>query len=270
MIDVLRSHISGVDPQNRLNAVREYLQWLVLQALDDSGYRKNLAFTGGTCLRVVFGIHRFSEELDFSLVQRKGFDIHALNEALLRRMGLLGLKAESGSIKDSNTVASFFLSFGELLQPLGLSPMKSEKLAIKFEVDTRPPRGGHVEEFLFQDPILFLINHFDLPSLFATKLHALLFRGYDKGRDYYDLFYFLRKKTVPSLALFQAAVKQTHPDLSFPSQESIVSAIREKLEAMDEKKLLRDVGPFLLEPGEDRFLKRDILVGSLRQAFPNQ
>lgn len=270
MIEVLRSYISGQDPQHRMNALREYLQWLTLQALDDSGYRKHLAFTGGTCLRVVFGINRFSEDLDFSLVQRNGFDIRVLNDDVLRRLVLLGLKAESGPIKDANTVQSFFLRFGELLQPLGLSAMKSEKLAIKFEVDTRPPKGGRIEEYLFQDPILFLINHFDLPSLFATKLHALLFRGYDKGRDYYDLFYFLRKKTVPSLALFQAAVKQTNPELSFPTQESIISAIREKLEGMDEKKILRDVGPFLLEPGEERFLKRDMLMGSLRQAFPSR
>ena len=267
MLDVLRAHIAKETPQQRLNAVREFLQWVILQALDDSGYRKHLAFTGGTCLRVVFGINRFSEDLDFSLVQKKGFDIRVLNQALLLRLCRLGLKVDSSPVKDVNTVASFFLRFAELLQPLGLSALKSEKLAIKFEVDMRPPKGGKVEEYLFQDPILFLINHFDLSSLFATKLHALLFRDYDKGRDYYDLFYFLRKKIVPSLVLFQAAVKQTHPDLDFPTHDSIGKAIRDKLMSMDEKKILKDVGPFLLDPGEERFLRRDMLVKSLGQGF---
>lgn len=118
--------------------------------------------------------------------------------------------------------------------------MKAEKLSIKFEVDTRPPSGGTVQEFLFQDPILFMISHFDMASLFATRLHAFLFRGYDKGRDYYDLFFFLRKKVVPSLGLFRAAAKQTHPDLAFPTLASVLAAIREKLEGMDETKALRE------------------------------
>lgn len=266
MIDVLRTHMDTKPPHQRVNAVREYLQWLILQALDDSGFRRNLSFTGGTCLRVVFGINRFSEDLDFSLVHRKGFDIQVMNEALLRRLGRLGLNPESSLVKDKNTVCSFFLRFGGLLHSLGLSALKTEKLAIKFEIDTHPPAGAVVLEFLFQDPIVFMINHFDMPSLFATKLHALLFRGYDKGRDYYDLFYFLRKKTVPALGLFQAAVKQTHPHLTFPNQDSIFMTVHKKLEEMDEKKILRDVGPFLLDPEEERFLKRATLLKSLEQA----
>ncbi len=270
MLEVLKNHADGFAPHQRMNATREYLQWIILQLLDDTGYRKHLAFTGGTCLRVVFGIGRFSEDLDFSLVQPKGFDLRALNEAVLRRLELMGLAAESSPAKDKNTVGSFSLKFAGVLQHLGLSPMKSEKLSIKFEVDTRPPAGGVVSEFLFQEPILFMINHFDLPSLFATKIHALLFRGYDKGRDYYDLFFYLRKKTLPSLSLFQAAVKQTHPQLNFPSLDSVFTAIRKKLSEADEKKILRDVGPFLLDPGEERFLKKDVLLMSLRQAYASK
>lgn len=267
MIEVLRSHISTKPAEQKLNVLREYLQWLILQALDDSGYRQKLSFTGGTCLRVVYGINRFSEDLDFSLVQKQGFNLRDLHEALLRRLTLMGIKPESSPFKDHNTVVSFFLRFGGLLHPLGLSALKNEKLAIKFEVDTHPPSGANVIEYLFQDPIVFMINHFDLPSLFTTKLHALLFRGYDKGRDYYDLFYFLRKKTMPTLTLFQAAVKQTNPGLKFPTMDSIFECVREKLNGMDEKNILRDVSPFLLDSGEQRFLKRTVLLKSLEQAF---
>lgn len=268
MLEVLRAHVSAAPSHQQLNALREYLQWIILQALDDTGYRGHLAFTGGTCLRVVFGINRFSEDLDFSVVHRNGFDMRAMNAAVLRRLSRLGLEPESSPVKDRNAVRSFFLRFGGLLHALGLSPLKTEKLSIKFDVDTRPLAGGKVEEFLFQDPVLFMINHFDLPSLFATKLHAFLFRGYDKGRDYYDLFFFLRKKIVPSLPLFRAAAKQTHPELAFPSLESVFQGVREKLGSLDEKKVLRDVGPFLLDPEEARFLKRETLLKSLGQAFP--
>ncbi len=164
-------------------------------------------------------------------------------------------------------IDSFFLRFGGLLHSLKLSPIKTEKLSIKVEVDTRPPAGGVVKEYLFQEPILFMINHYDLPSLFATKLHAFLFRGYDKGRDYYDVFFFLRKKIIPSLPLFQAAVRQTQADLVFPTLESVIEAVRNKLQGMDEKQILRDVAPFLLNPEEERFLKREFLLKSLEQAY---
>jgi predicted nucleotidyltransferase component of viral defense system len=171
MIDLLKQYLSGQPSSQHLNATREYLQWVVLQTLDDAGYRSRLCFTGGTCLR------------------------------------------------------------GEL-------------------------------------PRLFLVNHFSLPSLFATKVHALLFRGFDKGRDYYDLFFFLRKKTEPDRALFRSAVKQTHPKMDFPNRLSVISAIRSKLETMDEKAILKDVGPFLLDPSEARFLRKDVLLKSLSQAYP--
>lgn len=265
MIEILRTHLASYPPHQQLNALREYIQWLILQTMDDAGFRTHLAFTGGTCLRVVFGLPRFSEDLDFSLVVKKGYDTRQLNAALLRRLGLRGLETESSAIKDQKTVASFFLRFEGLPHALGLSPMKSEKLSIKIEVDTRPHPGAVVEEYLFQEPILFMVNHLDLPSLFATKIHAILFRGYDKGRDYYDLFFFLRKKVTPSLRLFQAAVRQTHPETAFPSLESVFKAVHDKLEGMDEKRILRDVGPFLLNPEEERYLRRDLLLKSLDQ-----
>lgn len=269
MIDVLREHISKVLPSHRQNALREYLQWLLLQAMDDGGYRRHLAFTGGTCLRLIFKTRRFSEDLDFSLTHRRGYDTFALQETLLQRIRRLGMRAEGSPVKDNKIVTSFFIHFEELLYLLNLSPQKTQKLSIKIEVDKNPPTGAKVEEFLFQDPVPFLVNHLDLPSLFATKLHAFLFRRYDKGRDYYDLFFFLGRRVMPSLKLFQMAVRQTHPELIFSTYSDLFDAVRRKLEGMNQKAVLRDVAPFLLLKSEERFLTKPILLKALDQFQSN-
>ena len=267
MIENLQKYLLGFPPGQRPNALREYLQWLILQALDDGGYRPKLAFTGGTALRLIYGTQRFSEDLDFSLIIKKGYHSDALKDLILQRLRRWGLQAEVHQFKDERTVASFFIRFRELLQPLKLSPNVEQKMAIKVEVDKNPPSGGHVEDFLFQGPVTFLVNHYDLPSLFATKLHAFLFRRYDKGRDYYDLFFFLGKNIEPAMGLFRNAVRQTHPEEQFASWRDVLSAVRSKVFHMDEKKILADVERFLLKPEEARFLSKTVLLKAVDQAL---
>src|SRR3989344_3097033 len=220
MIDLLAERLKPVAPHLKLNSAREYLQWTLLQGIDDAGCWANLAFTGGTALRVVFGNKRFSEDLDFSLVKREGYDTGDLCRALLQRLERLSLKAGASDVKDRKAVGSFFIRISNLLHPLGIAREKGQKLSIKIEVDKNPPAGGRVEEYLFQDPILFYVNHYDLPSLFATKLHAFLFRGYDKGRDYYDLLFLLGRKARPNLSVFRNAVRHTHPRAGLVTEAS--------------------------------------------------
>jgi predicted nucleotidyltransferase component of viral defense system len=266
MIDVLRAHLAGVAADQRFNALREYLQRLVLQALDDASYRKNLAFVGGTALRIIYGTPRFSEDLDFSLLQPQGYDTARLNQRLLRDLERRGLPVDSSPVKDEKTVASFFIRFRDLLAPLKLAAAEGQKLSIKLEVDKRPPAGAHVEETLLPEPVICLVNHYDLPSMFATKLHAFLFRRYDKGRDYYDVFYFLGKKVQPSLNLFQNAVRQTHPEMQFPDLAALWEAVAKKAESLDEKQALKDVRPFLLNAADERFITKAYLLKAIDQA----
>lgn len=267
MIDAIRATLSSLPAPQRLNGLREYLQWMVLQALDESGHRAPLIFTGGTCLRVVHGIARFSDDLDFSLAQKKRWNLGKVREDLLTHLKRRGIEVEASNVNaEGRAVGSFWIQFPKLLFPLGLSSQRTQKLSLKFEVDQNPPKGGHVEEYFRQAPLPFLVNHYDLPSLFATKAHALLFRGFDKGRDYYDFLFFLGRKIKPNLKLFQNAVRQTHSNLSFETPESLWSAIRIKIEAMDQSLILRDVRPFLLNPDEERFLTKPLLLKALAQA----
>jgi len=263
MIEPLRDAIQSLPAHQRLNGAREYLQRLLLQALDQEGLRKQLAFTNGTALHLIFGTQRFSEDLDFSLIEPKSYTTKPISDALERRLRQSGLRPEIWNYKDEKTIASFSIRFADLLHPLGLSPNKTQKLSIKFEVDKRPPLGGEVEETLIQNPFLFLSTHYTLPSLFATKLHAILFRRYIKGRDYYDLLFYLGKKVRPSLKLFQNAVKQTHPDQLFPSLRQVYEALQKKIGSIDDPVMRRDVEPFLLNPEESRFIRKDIMLKAL-------
>src|SRR5258708_6007963 len=145
MIDALRAQVGAAAPEHRLNQLREYLQRLILQGMDDAGYRKHLAFVGGTALRIIYGTGRFSEDLDFSLVGPRGYHTEALNKALLKHLQRMGLGVDSSAVKDEKTVASFFLRFKELLAPLGLSAMPEQEVSIKLEVDKKPPAGPSVK-----------------------------------------------------------------------------------------------------------------------------
>lgn len=267
MIDAIRASLSPLPPPQRLNGLREYLQWMVLQVLDESGHRADLIFTGGTCLRVVYGIARFSEDLDFSLAENNHWDMGKVRADLMTHLKRRGISVETSNVRaDGRAIGSFWIQFPNLLFPLGLSTQRTQKLSLKFEVDQNPPKGGTVAEFFRPAPLPFLVNHYDLPSLFATKTHALLFRGFDKGRDYYDLLFFLGRKVKPNLKLFQNAVRQTHPQLSFKTPGSLWSAIRKKIEAMDQPLILRDLRPFLLNPEEERFLTKPLLLKALALA----
>lgn len=268
MIDALRAYLSPFPHEQKTNALREYLQWMILQILDEGGHRSSLVFTGGTCLRVVYGIGRFSEDLDFSRVPNVRQTRTSLNKDLLMRLNRRGLSVEVSSPDGKErAVASTWIQFQNLLSPLGLSAQKNQKLSVKLEIDQSPPQGGTVEEFFRPEPLPFLVNHFDLPSLFATKAHALLFRGFDKGRDYYDLLFFLGRKVRPHWTLFQNAVKQTHPHHSFLNPRDLWEALKNKILKMDEHRILQDVRPFLLKPQEERFLKKDVLLLAIQQAM---
>jgi len=115
---------------------------------------------------------------------------------------------------DRKTVHTGWVRLGGLLHDAGLSPMSDKKLAIKVEVDTRPPAGSRCERQLVTRHLSFLVQYYDLPSLMAGKLHALLTRRYAKGRDWYDLMWYLsqRPPVAPNLTLLQNALDQTPLD----------------------------------------------------------
>lgn len=238
-------------PGSPINLGREYLQARILLALQETGAMIPLAFQGGTALRFLFGLPRFSEDLDFALerTERVTFEIvHAAERvrAQLERQGYeVGVK-----VRSKPPVQGMLVSFPGLLHELKLSPHRTQSLRIRIEVDTNPPSGAGLASTIVRRHALLNIQHHDQSSLLAGKLHAVLQRSWVKGRDLFDLFWYLSDSTwpEPNLVLLNNALKQTRwkgPELG-PSNWR--SAIHERVAAIDWKAARRDVDPFL-EPG---------------------
>ncbi|MFH0731626.1 MAG: nucleotidyl transferase AbiEii/AbiGii toxin family protein [Candidatus Omnitrophota bacterium] len=267
MIEVLKQYIAAeASSEKKANLLRELLQLLFLKILHDKGYFAKIAFVGGTALRVLYDTRRFSEDLDFSLIDKKGYSFLAMISALERELGLNGLKI-SAKTKIAKTVQSGMLKFPGLLQQLGLSAVKEQNLSIKIELDSNPPSGWQLENTLINKTYVCNITHFALPSLYATKLHACFFRKYIKGRDFYDLIWYLGKKIKPNYKLLNNAIKQTHGESPELGENNIKDFLLKKLEKIDFCAVKKDVERFLEDENELKLLELSIISKSVRDVF---
>lgn len=251
------------DPGQALNLLREYLQALVLRSLHESEAFRPLAFVGGTALRFLHGLPRFSEYLDFALVTAEGYAGQDWLAKVKRDLTLAGFVPEV-TWNDRKVVHTGWVRLAELLHEAGLSGLPAEKLSIKVEIDTRPPAGARCERRIVTRHLIFLLQHYDLPSLLAGKLHAVLTRKYAKGRDWYDLMWYLsqRPPVVPNLDLLQAALDQTQGAGRFDAR-SWRGLARDRLASLDLQAVVAEVEPFLERPRDAVLLTRDNLAALL-------
>ena len=168
------------DPGRRLNALREYLQGFILRSLHESEASRAIVFVGGTALRFLEDLPRFSEDLDFSRISLDGYDPVRWLDKLKRDIHLAGFDSAVRWI-DREPVQVAWIRTASLLVEAGLSGHPEQKLSIKVEIDTRPPAGATVLRSVITRHFTFVIAHHDLPSLMAGKLHALLTRPLAEG-----------------------------------------------------------------------------------------
>jgi hypothetical protein len=241
------------DPQRRLNALREYLQAFIMRSLHESEAGQAVAFVGGTALRFLEDLPRFSEDLDFSRVSVDGYKPVRWFEKLKRDLHLAGFESTIRWI-EREPVQVAWVRTAHLLAEAGLSGHARQNLSVKVEIDVRPPAGAQIRRTLVTRHFTFVVIHHDLPSLFAGKLHALLTRGYPKGRDWYDLIWYRSRRPPlePNLQLLQNALDQTHGAGRYRAADwrTLLSA---RLADLDIRTLARDVQPFL-ERREDASL----------------
>ena len=233
------------DPAQRLNVLREYMQVLALRSLHESEAFRCIAFVGGTALRFLYRLPRFSEDLDFSLESEDGYDLDKWMNKLKRDLQLAGFDS-SVSLNDSKTVHTVWIKTGDLLKIAGLSAMANQKLSIKLEVDTHPPKGAQSQNQVIERHRLFTVRCYEMPSLMAGKLHALITRQYCKGRDWYDFIWYRaqRPQQEPNLILLQNALDQTEGAQTFDSSKW-KEYVRNKISTLDIVKVTEDVQPFL-------------------------
>jgi hypothetical protein len=165
------------DPVRRLNALREYLQAFIMRSLHESEASRSIAFVGGTALRFLEDLPRFSEDLDFSRIGTDGYDPVRRLRKLGRDLDLAGFDSAVRWI-ERTPVQVAWIRTASLLAEAGLSGHREQKLSIKVEIDTRPPAGAAMQRSVITRHFTFVIRHHDLPSLITGKLHALLMRGY--------------------------------------------------------------------------------------------
>lgn len=267
MIDDIKNYLNEFPENQRLNLLREYLQNIILKIISDLGYKNNITFTGGTALRIIYKINRFSEDLDFSLTQKKGYIFNEFLDKLKASLEKYSLEFEFNKIKNK-TVNSFFIRFIDLLYPLNLTNQKDQKFSIKIDIDTNPPADADITEYIYYERFYYIINHFTLESLFALKLHALLFRKYIKGRDYYDLVFFLNKKVLPKFKLFKNAVKQTNPESKFVNLNEVFIKLKKRIDNLNYESVVNDIRPFLLKFEEIELLKKKNIILFFNQYMP--
>ena len=267
MIEIIKQRLTKeMSNEEKLNRCREFIQVLCLKILDESGAFASLAFTGGTALRIIFGVKRFSEDLDFSLVKKGLKPFSEINENLVKGIKLAGLDVNS-NVKTKNTVHNTMLKFPGVLKELGLSPLESQNLSIKIEVDTNPPEGGVVQNRFIQQEYVFNVTHFDLPSMFSTKLHACFYRDYLKGRDFYDFIWYMSNKVKPNFVLLNNAIKQTEGAAPVVSERNFKEFLLKGIERVDFKSARKDVERFLEDKKELRLLDADLIKNNIESVY---
>ena len=266
MIEVLKQKIENYpgSVNDKYNALREFLQLLILKKIDEAGYFQHIAFVGGTALRILYDLKRFSEDLDFSLIKTPFFDFNKFVAKLLYELQHESLCVDHKQ-KTSAAVCSLQLKFKNILYETHLSPHKDEVIMINLEIDCRPPIGYKTQLSLLSKGDMIAINHFDLPSLFAGKLHAILQRKYTKGRDYYDFLWYQGRKIKPNLEMLNAALEQTLGKNPALDEDTLKAMLTKRFSETDYAVVKKDVEVFLQDPNELRFFTKELFIQSIEQ-----
>jgi predicted nucleotidyltransferase component of viral defense system len=259
-VAIIRDRLATYDCKSEIEeeqAVREITQELILAALGRTEFFKEAAFQGGTCLRVLYGLDRFSEDLDFALKERNpDFEWEKYLGAVTEELAAYGYRIEiqDRSARDTrDTMIKKALikddTIGKVLNfhYAGKAGVLS-KIRIRLEVDSNPPSGSEYDIRYLDFPFVSSVVVQTLPSLFAGKIHALLCRDYLKGRDWYDFLWYTARKTPINYTLLSSALAQVGPwkgaglsvDYSW-----CFEALRNKIETNDWQAAAEDVRRFV-------------------------
>ncbi|HAW60317.1 MAG TPA: hypothetical protein DCW86_02445 [Actinobacteria bacterium] len=259
MVEQIRSENPAVTSEELINIIREYLQIIILKSIYQSKFGRDISFMGGTCLRICYDLKRYSDDLDFSLDRKTaGYSFQSLNQLIQRDFSLRNIKMDL-SISEDKTVQKVFIKAVNLLEPLGLSRIKDQKLHIKIEVDTNPvdiKYGGRETFFVNKYNEVFPILKHDLETLFAGKVLAILCRSYRKGRDFYDLIWYLNRGTKVNLAYLNEGLKVANYPSNFSNEKVLFEAIERVVLEFEPDFILKDIGRFLEDPKEEAWLRQ--------------
>ena len=269
MNQVLRQMLVRYDCRNEndyINAIREIMQELTLQGLWRGKFFEHAAFYGGTALRILYGLNRSSEDLDFSLLKPDpAFRLSGYAEALKRELASFGFATEFVE-KEKNPAShidSAFLKTNTRTQMISIGLPEAlidrihsrTELKIKLEVDIDPPPGFLTEVKTLLRPIPHSVRIYTLPDLLAGKLHAVLcrrWRNRAKGRDWYDMVWYAGNHPQVDLAHLEQRMRQSgdYPDSLPLTLERLHEFLNAAIDMVDVEMLKSDVRPFITDRQE--------------------
>lgn len=287
MHDAIRSMMDRYDLQTRddyINALREILQEIALLGLWRSKFFEHAAFYGGTALRVVYGLDRYSEDLDFSLLKPDdSFSLGTYAESLKREINSFGFHVDFEQRRKSHQspIESAFLKTNTYKQMIIIEATEellrdlhhSKNLKIKLEVDTDPPPGFETESHFVLQPIPISVRIYSLPDLFAGKLHALLFRHWKsrvKGRDWYDLVWYASKYPQFRMSHLEARMQQScgYKEKGPISFDKLQSLLQDAVNKLDVEKARKEVSPFVRDHRTLELWSRELFSDVIQRVIP--
>jgi predicted nucleotidyltransferase component of viral defense system len=220
-----------------------------------AGFFNKAAFYGGTCLRIFYNSQRFSEDLDFSLLQKdKDFTIENYFDAILGEFKACGREISITRKKkpDTTQVESAFLKDNTDIANVEFQTERTVKVKIKIDKD--PPLSFNTEHKLLLLPFSFMTRCFTLPGLFAGKMHALLFRKWRnrvKGRDWYDFEWHCRNGSLLDFEhLKERSLQSGYKEPPDFSKDVCIDLLKRRIESTNIEMVKADVRPFIKNPGE--------------------
>ena len=264
MHDAIRSMLDHYDCRARddyVNALREILQYMALLGLWRAKFFEHAAFYGGTALRVLHGLDRYSEDLDFSLIKPDAsFSLGIYGDALQREISSFGFHVsfERREKTQASAIESAFLKANTYQQLITIEADRallrelhpSQKLKIRLEVDTDPPGGFETETRYILQPIPFFVRVYCLPDLFAGKIHAVLCRRWKtrvKGRDWYDLAWYLGRFPEVRIRHLEARMRQSgdYQDDDPLTHDKLRHLLQQAVDNLNVEQVRREVTPFI-------------------------
>ena len=281
MNSILETMLSKYNPKNNIdreNAIKEIVQEVVLAGLSRGGFFNKAAFYGGTCLRIFHGLNRFSEDLDFTLINKESFNIEDYIPYVKKELLSCGLDMDV-SFKDKNKdkeIQTAFVKGNTLLLMMNFFPSSNEskqvvgnqKIKIKLEIDTDNPSGGTTEIKYQLLPSPYEIRIFDENTLFAGKIHAIICRNYKnhvKGRDYYDYLFYLGKGTKVNLKYLENKLKKTGK-ISIDTVltlDMVKDLLKERFLNVDFNSAKEDVSNFISDKDSLKLWSSDLFISTL-------
>lgn len=257
MVDAYQS------PLSQTTKLREVIQHAALLGLERSGFFSKAAFYGGTALRILYGLDRFSEDLDFTLLKaEENFDVQPYLQALERELNSFGFKLNISKKEKSlkTSVQSAFLKINTMEFLLAIGDEKgskktnhNEKIQIKLEIDTQPIPDFRVQNRLVINPLPFYVLTLHPGDLFAGKMLAILYRAWKgrvKGRDWYDLNWYIQQRIPLHLKPLQTLMQQTGQLSSDQTltKEALIHLIKAKIATIQWEDAKQDMRGFITDP----------------------